>query len=100
MAAQQQKKPKQVTLLDVRKVATVNGPKTKVVFPKGIEITFEGKPVDLGEYRSFFVKDKAEMEKDLNYLVDKEYMTQENADKERSFIEEKNIVARLKVPLT
>lgn len=91
------KGPKNVTLFDVRVVETKNGKKTKVQFQKGVTISYNGTPVNLGEYNSAFLKDKEEMENDLAFLVEKEYMTEEQANEKADFITEKGIAYELKV---
>lgn len=97
-AAPQAKEPKQVQLFDIRTIQTKNGPKQQVKFNKDVTVQYKGENVDLGEYNSAFVKDNAEHEADLGHFVDKGYMTEEQAEKDVAFIQEKNISLRCKVP--
>lgn len=90
--------PKNVQLFDIRTVDTKNGPKTKIQLSKGVQITYNGVAVDAGEYNSFFLKDNEEHENDLAFLVDNKYMTEEVANQDVAFIQDKGITLRLKVP--
>ena len=92
-------KPKRVTVLDIRVVETKNGKQSKVQFAKDIEIYYRGEKVELGEYNSAFLKTKDELIEDLDFLVDKEYITGEQAQQKADFIDEKNITSQLVVPL-
>lgn len=93
-------KPKTITLLDIRTVETKSGKKTKVQLAKGVTFQYNGQTVDLGEYNSAFLKDRAELESDLEYLVEKEYMTEEQANTEVDRYEEKGISFVLKTKLS
>jgi hypothetical protein len=83
------------TLLDIRMKETKNGKKAVVQLAKNVELFFEGKKVDLGEYNSAFLKNREEIESDLGFFVEKEYMTPEKADEELEFLNSKGITARL-----
>ena len=93
-------KLKNITLLDVREVETKNGKKKKVQFAKGITLAFNGEQIDLGEYNSAFAKDRSEIEQDLEFMVEKEYMTEEQANAEVDRIEQKGIQLVVKVKLS
>jgi hypothetical protein len=99
-STQTQNKPKNVTLLDIRTVETKSGKKTKVQFAKGVTIQFNGETIDLGEYNSAFLKDRAEMEKDLEFLLEKGYIDEDKANEEADRIEEKGISFVLKTKLS
>lgn len=88
-----------VTLLDIRTVETSKGFKSKVQFAKDVEIYYQGEKVDLGEYNSAFLKTKEELIDDLDYYVEKEFMTEERAQSQLEFIDEKAITSRLQVKL-
>lgn len=90
--------PKNIQLFDIRTVQTSKGPKQKIQLSKGVSFTVDGVPVNAGEYNSFFLKDNAEHEADLGFFVDKGMMTEEKANEDVQFIEEKGITLRLKVP--
>lgn len=92
-------KPKNATILDIRLVDTKNGKKTKVQFAKGVTISYNGEEINLGEYNSAFLKDRSELEADLEFLVGKEYMTEEQANTEVDRIEEKGITHVFKTKL-
>lgn len=92
-------KPKRVTVLDIRVVDTKNGKQSKVQFAKDIEIYFKGEKVEMGEYNSAFLKTKDELISDLDFLVDKEYITGEQAQEKADFLDEKNITSQLVVAL-
>lgn len=97
-AAQAEKKqPKNVQLLDIRTVQTSNGEKTKIQLAKGVQLVYDGVPVDFGEYNSAFMKDRAEMESDMEFFIEKGLMTKEKADEEVDFIESKGIQLKLQV---
>lgn len=87
------------TLLDIRAVETKKGVVPKLQLAKGVELYFEGQKVDLGEYNSAFLKNREEIESDLSFLVDKEYMTPEQADERVEFLNEKNITAQLTIKI-
>lgn len=92
-------KAKTATILDIRMVDTKNGKKTKVQFAKGVTISFNGQEINLGEYNSAFLKDRTELEADLEFLVSKEYMNEEQANAEVDRIEEKGITYVFKTKL-
>lgn len=92
-------KPKRVTVLDIRTIETKNGKQAKVQFAKDIEIFYRGEKVELGEYNSAFLKTKDELISDLDFLVEKEYITGEQAQEKADFLDEKNITSQLVVPL-
>lgn len=92
-------KPKRVTVLDIRVVETKNGKQSKVQFAKDIEIYFKGEKVEMGEYNSAFLKTKDELISDLDFLVEKEYITGEQAQEKADFLDEKNITSQLVVAL-
>jgi hypothetical protein len=96
-------KPKSINLLDIREIE-VNGKSgvrkaTKIQLAKGVQITFNGQPVDFGEYNSAFLKNKEEMLSSLEYLVDNDYMAADEAEEKAKFYEEKGIVAQLTVKI-
>lgn len=92
-------KPKRVTVLDVRVVDTKAGPKPKVQFAKGVEVFYQGEKLDLGEYNSAFLKTKDELISDIDFLVEKEYITEDQAQERADFLDEKNITSQLVVAL-
>lgn len=92
-------RPKNITVLDVRQLQTKGGLKTKVQFAKGITIQYNGENIDLGEYNSAFMKDRAELEQDLEFFVGKGTMTEEKANEEVDRIEQKGIQYVFKVKL-
>lgn len=97
-------KPKRVTVLDIRKVEITKGNRKgqsvpKVQFAKGIEIFYNGEKLDLGEYNSGFVKTTEELESDIQFLVDNEYITQDQADDRLARLQEKAITGELQVSL-
>ena len=92
-------KPKRVTVLDVRVVDTKAGPKPKIQFAKDVEVYFRGEKLDLGEYNSAFLKTKDELISDIDFLVEKEYITEDQAQERADFLDEKNITSQLVVQL-
>ena len=94
-----EKRPKKVTVCDIRIQDTKQGKKTKIQFAKDITIQYKGETLDLGEYNSFFLKDRNELEADLTFLVDKDFMTEEQANADVDHYEKKNITHVLKVEL-
>lgn len=85
------KKSKNIKLFDIRRVETKNGPAAKVQMAKGVEIFADGEKVDLGDYNSFFLKTKQDVIDGLERAVDQFGLSQEFADKQIDFMEEKNI---------
>lgn len=65
--------------------------KAKVQFAKGVEITVNGEKVDLGEYNSVFLKTKQEVEDNLSWAVENRGLSQDFADQQVNFMEEKAI---------
>lgn len=92
-------KQKKRQLFEIRKVQTKNGPAAKVQFNKDVEIRIGGVPVDLGEYRSFFLENRTDLEKSIDRLCQLGYKTEEQAEKDKSRLEEKNVSSALSVPL-
>lgn len=99
-AQQTQYKPKRVDVFDMRKGTDKNGKEfRRVVFAKGIEITYNGYVVDLGEYNSVFLKSGPEMQKDLDFLLENDHLTKDKYDEQVARIEEKNIVGKVTIDL-
>lgn len=90
-----QNKAKRINILDIRKITTKNGDKAVVQFSKGVEVFFNGKPVDLGQYGTLFIKTKAELEQDINFLLEKDYITEEEAQQKRDRLEDKKITGSI-----
>lgn len=67
--------------------------KAKVQFAKGIEIFFEGKKVDLGEYNSVFLKKYDEVVEGLEYAVNNFGLSEERAEEQVRFMDEKNVTS-------
>lgn len=94
---------KTINLFDIREIE-VNGKTgarkaTKVQLAKDVKITYKGQEVDFGEYNSAFMKNKEEMLSSLEYLVDNDYMTADEAEEKAKFYEEKGILAQLTVKI-
>lgn len=99
----EQKKKYNTTLLDVRLVevtdkATGKKKKTpKLQLAKGVELTLNGVKVDLGQYNSAFLKQKSELEADIDFLLQNEYIKEEKAEEDKAYLAEKNIQLALKM---
>ena len=65
--------------------------KAVVQFAKGVEITLNGEKVDLGEYKSIFLKTRKEVEEGLDYAVENFGLKADYAEDQKNFLEEKNI---------
>ena len=89
-------KPKKVTLLTTRKN---KNDKPIIVFAKGVEVLYNGEKVNLGEYNTVYVNTKPQMLESINYLLEKEYINETQADEKREFIETKKITAEVVVEL-
>ncbi len=89
--AQEKKKSSTIKLFDIRIVETKNGPVAKAQFPKNVEIYVDGEPVSLGEYNSVFLKTKDEVVAGLEKAVDQYGLSEEYAQKQVDYLEEKNI---------
>lgn len=87
----QVQRTKYPTILDIRIVDTKNGKKAKVQFAKGVTIQMDGETIDLGEYNSAFLQDQADMEKDLEFKLEKGWIDEEKANAEADRIQEKGI---------
>ena len=92
-------KQKQKQLFEIRKVQTKNGIAAKVQFDKDVEITIGGVKVDLGEYRSFFLQTKPDLEKSIDRLHELGYIDEAQVEKRKSRLEEKQVSSALTVPL-
>ncbi len=97
------KKAQSINLFDIREieVETKTGRKkaTKVQFAKDVQILYKGNVISFGEYNSAFMKSKDEMMSSLEYLVENEYMTAEEAEEKAKFYDEKGITAQLTVKI-
>jgi hypothetical protein len=85
------------TMLDIRVIQTKNGEAAKVQLGKDVELFYQGKKVDLGEYNSAFLKSRDELEESINFAVEKEWITVEQAEEKVTRLNEKNITAALEV---
>jgi hypothetical protein len=92
-------KPKRITLLDIRKVETKRGVVPKVQLSKDVEIFYQGKKVDFGQYNSAFLKTKEELLNDINFLYEKEYISEEQKLDREKFLEEKKITGKLEMSI-
>ncbi len=72
---------------------------TYVVFNEGVEITFKGEKLDLGEYRTAKVKTRDEVKESNAFYVEKGYITQEQADQRNEMLDTKEIAAIVALPL-
>jgi hypothetical protein len=84
-------------MLDIRVIQTKNGEAAKVQLGKDVELFYQGKKVDLGEYNSAFLKSRDELEESINFAVEKEWITVEQAEEKVTRLNEKNITAALEV---
>lgn len=92
-----EKKKYNTTLMDVRLVE-VKGKKTpKLQLAKGVEIMYNGVKVDLGQYNSAFLKQRSELESDIDFLLEKEYIKEEKAEEDKAYLAEKQIQLALKL---
>lgn len=73
--------------------------KRMFVFDKKFKATFDGQEVDLGEYMSVFLKPRLELEESLDYSVKQGWTKQENADKQKDYYADKNVVGAIEVKL-
>jgi hypothetical protein len=71
----------------------------RLVFDKSAKIIVNGQEADLGEYMMAYVNKKDKMLEDIQFRVNKGWMTEEQAEKARNTIEEKNVVGSVKVSL-
>lgn len=95
------KEPKNITLFDLREIQVTDKSgnkvkKLKIQLPKGMQLVYKGTPVELGEYNSLILKDIKDIEDDLSFLVEKEYMTLDQANDRANFIQEKNVTHEAK----
>lgn len=90
-------KGKNYKLFDIRTVEVQNKDtgkkemKAKVQFPKNVTILVDGEKVDLGEYKSVFLKKASEVVENLQDAVENRGLSEEYAQSQITFIEEKNI---------
>lgn len=73
--------------------------KRMFVFDKKFKATFDGQEVDLGEYFSVFLKPRKELEESLDFSVSKGWTKEENANKQKEYYEDKNVVGAIEVKL-
>lgn len=100
MAKEAAYKPKSVDIFDMRKGVDKNGKEfRRVTFAKGITIQYNGYELDLGQYRSAFLKGKEDLAKDLDFLLEKEYIDADEHTRRTDFNEEKQVVGKVNLPL-
>ena len=73
--------------------------KRMFVFDKKFKATYDGQEVDFGEFMSVLLKTKKELEENLDYSVSKGWTKEENAEKQKQYYEEKNVVGAIEVKL-
>ena len=73
--------------------------KRMFVFDKKFKATLDGQELDLGEFMSVFLKTKKELEESLDFSVKQGWTTEENANKQRDFYDEKQVVGAIEVKL-
>lgn len=84
-------KGKNYKLFDIRIVEVKGEKKAKVQFPKNVEVLVDGEKVPLGEYKSVFLRPKDEVVSNLQDAVENRGLSQEYANSQIEFIEDKNI---------
>lgn len=73
--------------------------KRMFVFDKKFTAQYDGQEVDFGEYFCLFLKTKQELEENLDYSVSQGWTKQENADKQKDYYADKNVVGAIEVKL-
>lgn len=73
--------------------------KRMFVFDKQFKATLNGQEVDLGEFASVFLKSKKELEESLDFSVKQGWMTEERANTQKEFYDEKQVVGAIEVKL-
>lgn len=91
-------KPKRVTILTTRAPSKPEG-SPLMVFSKDVEVFYKGDKLDLGEYNTVFVNKKDKMLASIDFLLEKDYIDETEAEKRKSFIDEKRIVSEVVVEL-
>lgn len=92
-------KGKNYKLFDIRtvEVPTRDGKgkekKAKVQFPKNVTILVDGEKVDLGEYKSVFLRKSDEVVANLQDAVENKGLSEEYANSQIEFIQDKNITS-------
>jgi len=70
---------------------------TYIVFDKKVKVTVEGKELDLGEHNTVFINGKDKMNEDLEFKLEKGWITEDQVEQARNAMEEKNIVGNMRV---
>lgn len=92
-----EKKKYMNTVLDVRLVEVTRKDEAgkefkekvpKLQLAKGVELFVNGQRLDLGKYNSSFLKRKKDLYTDINFLVEKEYITEDQAAKQVDDLDE------------
>lgn len=66
-----------------------------IVFNKDFEIFYKGEPVDLGEFRILKLTDPITK---IEKLQEKGYIDEEQAEKDREFVEKKGVLFNVNIP--
>lgn len=73
--------------------------KRMFVFDKKFTAQYDGQEVDLGEYFCVFLKSRKELEENLDYSVSQGWTTEEKANKQKEYYEDKDVVGSIEVKL-
>lgn len=84
--------PKYLKIFDIRMQELRDGTKKpKVVFNEGIEVTFNGEKVDLGQYAGGFLKKKDDIVARLTDMAEQGKLKEDYVQQQIDFLEEKNV---------
>lgn len=100
MSKESEYKPKSVDIFDMRRGVDKNGKEfRRITFAKGITIQYNGYELDLGQYRSVFLKNKEDLAKSNDVLLEKGFIDADEHARRTDFNEEKQIVGKVNLPV-
>lgn len=91
-----EQKKKQIDILEIREVEITKGDRkgqkaAVIQFAKGVTISFQGQPVDLGEYNNIFLSKVDQMKADIDGLAERNYIDQDEAERRKARLDEKKV---------
>lgn len=93
MSKEQQNKAKSWEVATVRK----KGDNVYLAFSEDVKITVGGRELDLGEFRTAFLKNLDEITKDLDYKVEQGWITEDQKQDNLDRLTEKNVKYALRL---
>lgn len=91
-----EQKKKQIDILEIRNVEIKKGERAGqkaavIQFSKGVKVLFEGQEVDLGQYNNVFLTPVDQMKADIDGLVQRGYIQEDEAERRKERLTEKQV---------